>query len=224
MAGAARGSETPGAMKPAAAPNLLLAQRAASPEPSRSDASIAHRPFVERGRSETAPLPEGAGGSGEIAPLPIGGRGGGGRNEPRFRKSRQRRMLALIGAVCAAPVLASYLAYYILQPAGRTNYGALVEPQRPTPPLALHALDGTSYPAAALRGRWVMLQVAGGACDGRFTDERYQRHGESRRDRRERTSRGARLTPRARDPREAVPRALPRRGSRARTSSRTPDP
>lgn len=79
---------------------------------------------------------------------------------------RQWRMVALIGAVCAAPVLASYLAYYILQPAGRTNYGALVEPQRPTPPLALHALDGTSYQAAALRGHWVMLQVAGGACGG----------------------------------------------------------
>jgi len=74
-------------------------------------------------------------------------------------------MLALIGAVCTAPVVASYLAYYAMQPGGRTNFGALIEPQRPTPALALRALDGTSYAASGLRGKWVMLQVGDGACD-----------------------------------------------------------
>ena len=31
-------------------------------------------------------------------------------------------------AATAAPVVASYLAYYVFPPGGRTNYGTLVEP------------------------------------------------------------------------------------------------
>ena len=36
--------------------------------------------------------------------------------------------LKLLGilAVCAAPVIASYLAYYVIKPGGRSNYGELI--------------------------------------------------------------------------------------------------
>lgn len=78
---------------------------------------------------------------------------------------RRYRMLYLLLAVCVAPVIASYTAYYLLPPGGRTNYGALVEPQRPLPPLALQRLDGTAVEAASLRGSWLMVQVDGGECD-----------------------------------------------------------
>ena len=44
---------------------------------------------------------------------------------------RRYRILYLLLAVCVAPVIASYTAYYLLPPSGRTNYGALIEPQRP---------------------------------------------------------------------------------------------
>jgi hypothetical protein len=74
------------------------------------------------------------------------------------------RTLYLLLAVCVAPVLASYTAYYLLPPSGRTNYGALIEPQRPLPTLALQQLDGTPLPAARLRGYWTMVQVDSGAC------------------------------------------------------------
>jgi hypothetical protein len=74
------------------------------------------------------------------------------------------RTLYLLLAVCVAPVLASYTAYYLLPPSGRTNYGALIEPQRPLPTLALQQLDGTPLPAARLRGYWTMVQVDTGAC------------------------------------------------------------
>lgn len=77
---------------------------------------------------------------------------------------RRYRILYLVLAVCAAPVLASYYLYYVSPPAGRTNYGELVQPQRPLPPLALRALSGAPFDAAALRGHWVMLHVDSGQC------------------------------------------------------------
>ena len=77
---------------------------------------------------------------------------------------RRYRMLYLLLAVCVAPVIASYTAYYLLPPSGRTNYGALIEPQRPLPALSLRRLDGTAVEAASLRGSWLMVQVDGGEC------------------------------------------------------------
>lgn len=92
---------------------------------------------------------------------------------------RRYRILYLLLAVCAAPVLASYYLYYFAPPAGRTNYGELVLPQRPLPPLALRTLDGAPFDAATLRGRWVMLHVDSGrcaeACQGKLWNMRQVR-------------------------------------------------
>ena len=87
---------------------------------------------------------------------------------------RRYRMLYLLLAVCVAPVIASYTAYYLLPPAGRTNYGALVEPQRPLPALSLRRLDGTAVEAASLRGSWLMVQVDGGECDAACAKKLWQ--------------------------------------------------
>ncbi len=78
---------------------------------------------------------------------------------------RRYRVLYLLLAVCAAPVIASYTAYYFLPPEGRTNYGALIEPQRPLPPLTLRQLDGSPAAAEILRGSWTMVQVDSAACN-----------------------------------------------------------
>jgi hypothetical protein len=72
--------------------------------------------------------------------------------------------LLLLVVVCVAPVVASYLAYYALRPDGRTNYGTLVQPQRPLPALRLRALDGQPVEVAALRGKWTLVQVDRAAC------------------------------------------------------------
>ena len=74
------------------------------------------------------------------------------------------RLLGLL-AVCAAPVIASYFTYYVVRPEGRRNYGELIEPQRPLPPVAATALDGKPTPLAALRGQWLLISVAPGSCD-----------------------------------------------------------
>jgi hypothetical protein len=78
---------------------------------------------------------------------------------------RRYRTLYLLAAVCAAPVAASYFAYYAAPPAARTNYGDLVLPQRPAPSLGLTRLDGTRVEMAAMRGQWLMLQVDESACE-----------------------------------------------------------
>ena len=83
---------------------------------------------------------------------------------PTAARSRGRLKLLAILLVCAAPVVASYLAYYVLPPAGRTNYGTLIVPQRPVPALRLIGTDGTPRRFDALLGQWVLLQADAGAC------------------------------------------------------------
>jgi hypothetical protein len=93
---------------------------------------------------------------------------------PRASHWRRYRMLYLLLAVCVAPVIASYTAYYLLPPSGRTNYGVLIEPQRPLPALILRRLDGSAVQAASLRGSWLMVQVDSGACDAACAKKLWQ--------------------------------------------------
>jgi cytochrome oxidase Cu insertion factor (SCO1/SenC/PrrC family) len=74
------------------------------------------------------------------------------------------KMLAVL-AVCAAPVIASYLAYYLIRPEGRTNYGTLILPTRALPELRLTDLDGRAVAARSLQGQWLLLVVGPAACD-----------------------------------------------------------
>jgi len=78
---------------------------------------------------------------------------------------RRNRVLYLLIAVALAPILASYYAYYVAPPSGRTNYGALVEPQRPVPAFSATGLDGTAFDLRSLKGKWSFVMVDGGACD-----------------------------------------------------------
>ncbi|MFX5578661.1 hypothetical protein ABTD84_19595, partial [Acinetobacter baumannii] len=56
-------------------------------------------------------------------------------DEARRRRIGRWKMLAVV-AVCAAPLIASYLTYYVIKPQSRNNYGALIDPrQYPIPDL-----------------------------------------------------------------------------------------
>ena len=89
------------------------------------------------------------------------------RNKLQRNKARWKMLLVLL--VCAAPLIAALLAYYVWPPQGAaTNYGALIQPQRPlptTPPLTLSHLDGKPFDLRALHGRWIMLYANAGDCD-----------------------------------------------------------
>jgi len=87
---------------------------------------------------------------------------------------RRYRALYLLLVVCVAPVIASYTAYYFLRPEGRTNYGTLMQPQRPLPALSLRRLDGSTMAASTLRGAWTLVQVDGGACDAQCEKKLWQ--------------------------------------------------
>jgi hypothetical protein len=84
--------------------------------------------------------------------------------DSRRTKVGRLKMLAVL-AVCASPVIASYLTYYMIRPEGRRNHGELVEPQRPLPALTGMSLNGKPTRLPTLRGQWLLVSVGGGACD-----------------------------------------------------------
>ena len=85
------------------------------------------------------------------------------------QRTRMGRIkMLLVWAVCAAPVVASYLMYYVVRPEGRTNHGALIQPVRTMPEpaaLPLRNLQGAPVLPASLKGQWLLVSVAGAACD-----------------------------------------------------------
>lgn len=82
------------------------------------------------------------------------------------------KMLA-VALMCAAPVIASYFTYYVVRPEGRRNYGTLIDPQRPLPAMLATGLDGVSVPMPSLKGQWLLVSIAGGACSGSCADNLY---------------------------------------------------
>ncbi len=81
------------------------------------------------------------------------------------RQLTGRWKLLAVMLVCAAPVIASYLAFYVVRPEGRKNYGELIQPARPLPAVKALLLDGSGVPMQALQGQWLIVSVGGGACD-----------------------------------------------------------
>ena len=81
------------------------------------------------------------------------------------------KLLAVL-AVCAAPLIFSYLTYYVIKPTGRTNYGTLLDPRaHPIPALGTTALDGKPDSLAAYKGKWLLLQAAPGDCPQACKDQ-----------------------------------------------------
>jgi cytochrome oxidase Cu insertion factor (SCO1/SenC/PrrC family) len=72
--------------------------------------------------------------------------------------------LWLLIALCAAPVAAAYVAFYLWQPSGHVNYGELLEPQ-PLPDIALKLDDGSPWRVSDLRGKWTFVMLDSGSCD-----------------------------------------------------------
>ena len=86
------------------------------------------------------------------------------RDARRTRHGR-RQMLAIL-LVCAAPVVAAYLAYAGIRPKALTNYSELILPPRPLPAaLPLADIGGAAVAPLSLRGQWLLVVVSGGVCD-----------------------------------------------------------
>lgn len=88
-----------------------------------------------------------------------------------MRSGRWKMIIVLL--MCASPVVASYLAYYVIKPEGRRNFGELIDPQRPLPAIATKSLSGQTGQLTALKDQWLLLAVSGGACDARCEKNLY---------------------------------------------------
>jgi hypothetical protein len=88
------------------------------------------------------------------------------------RKGGRLKMLIVL-LVCAAPVIASYFAYYVVRPEGRRNFGELITPQRPVIDAQAVTLNGTSVALPTLKGQWLLISVASGLCDVKCEKQLY---------------------------------------------------
>ena len=89
------------------------------------------------------------------------------------RRSGRWKLFAVL-LVCAAPLMASYLSYYVIKPEGRTNYGTLIDQRtHPMPKLSSTTLDGRPETLENYAGKWIMVKVGGGACDKACQDQLY---------------------------------------------------
>jgi cytochrome oxidase Cu insertion factor (SCO1/SenC/PrrC family) len=76
-----------------------------------------------------------------------------------------------------APLGLAFYLYYghvTWRPGGRVNAGALVEPARPLPALALPLLDSGNTDPSFLKGKWTFLYVETGACSEACRTRLYQ--------------------------------------------------
>ena len=90
------------------------------------------------------------------------------------QRSRGRWKLLAVLAVCASPLIFSYLTYYVIKPAGRTNYGDLIDPRaHPIPVLGATSLDGKPTELDAYKGKWIMLKVGPSACARDCMDQMF---------------------------------------------------
>jgi hypothetical protein len=78
------------------------------------------------------------------------------------RTSAGRLKMLIVLAICAAPVIASYFTYYVIHPQSGKSFGELIDPQKPLP-----------ASLAKLKGQWLLVSVAGGACDAQCERNLY---------------------------------------------------
>ena len=92
-------------------------------------------------------------------------------DQRRTLSGRAKMLLVLM--VCAAPVVASYLTYFVIRPEGRSNYSTLILPTRALPDLPLQDLTGVPLAAKSLRGQWLLVVVGPSACEAACEQRLY---------------------------------------------------
>jgi hypothetical protein len=87
-------------------------------------------------------------------------------DERARRTIKGRLQMALILLVCAAPVIASYLAVYVVRPerVGEAAYGELIQPSVGLPDVSAVDLQGQSVPLRSLKGQWLLVTVGPSDC------------------------------------------------------------
>jgi len=92
-------------------------------------------------------------------------------NAAHTRMGRWKMLLVLL--VCAAPVVASYVTYYLVRPQARQNFGTLIDPQASLPEMQALEMAGKPTSLRALKGQWLLISVASGSCDAQCQHHLY---------------------------------------------------
>ncbi|WP_189442306.1 SCO family protein [Pseudoduganella dura] len=94
--------------------------------------------------------------------------------EKTINRARGRWKLFAVLAVCASPLVASYITYYVIKPSSRNNYGTLIDPrERPMPVMATRTLAGDPVTLQSLNGKWIMLKAGGSDCGQACQDQLF---------------------------------------------------
>ena len=85
---------------------------------------------------------------------------------------RSRAQVWILVALFFAPLALAFLLYYGngsggWRPSGSTNHGELISPPRPLPSVTLPTPGGAPLAPETWRGKWTLLYVGDGRCDGR---------------------------------------------------------
>lgn len=84
---------------------------------------------------------------------------------------RLRMLMVLL--VCAAPVIASYITFYVLRPQSLKSFGELVLPVVSMPDIQATDLKGEQLALRSLTQQWLLVSVSGGACDSACQQNLY---------------------------------------------------
>lgn len=89
----------------------------------------------------------------------------------RTAAGRLRMLLVLL--ICAAPVIASYLTFYVIRPSSIKSFGELIVPVKPLPAVQVHDLKGAEISLQSLKGQWLLVSVAAAACEATCQQNLY---------------------------------------------------
>lgn len=84
-------------------------------------------------------------------------------NTRQTAAGRLRMLLVLL--VCAAPVIASYVTFYLLKPQSVRSFGDLIVPVVAMPDIQATNLQGEAVALRSLHKQWLLISVAPAACD-----------------------------------------------------------
>lgn len=80
------------------------------------------------------------------------------------RTRKGRIWLMVVFFMCAAPVVASYFTYYVIQPQGEPRFGELIRPTRAIPDVTTQDAQAKPHRLTELRKQWLLISVDSGAC------------------------------------------------------------
>lgn len=87
-----------------------------------------------------------------------------------------RWKLLAIMFVCSLPVLAAYIAFFVVKPQGKAAFGELIQPVLPVGELQATTSDGKPLALAALKGQWLLVSAVTKPCDAACQQQLFIHH------------------------------------------------